>query len=48
MLHVSGGVGVGHGINVHKLLLEDGQQEGQAVVETNVQDELTESRLRVS
>lgn len=44
VFHVCGGVRVRHGINVHKLLLEHGQQEGETVVQTNVQDELTERR----
>lgn len=47
VLHVCGGVGVSHGVNVHKLLLEHGQQEGQTIVQTNVEDELMGSRHRV-
>lgn len=40
VLRVSRGVSFGHRINIHKLLLEDGEQEGQAVIQTHVQDEL--------
>jgi len=40
LLHVGGGISVSHGINIYKLLLKDGQQEGDAVVQTNIQDEL--------
>ncbi len=36
MLHISGGVSIRHGVNIHKLLLKHRQQEGEAVVETNV------------
>lgn len=44
MLHVGGGVGVSHGIHVYKLLLEHRQQEGEAVVQANVEDELMAKR----
>ena len=44
LLHVGGGVGISHRIHIHKLLLEDGQQEGEAVVQSDVQDELKRSR----
>lgn len=43
MFQVCGGISISHGINVHKVLLEDGQQEGEAVVQTNIQDELSQS-----
>lgn len=44
VLHVCGGVSVRHGIHVHKLLLEHGQQEGEAVVQADVEDELMGSK----
>lgn len=47
VFHVCGGVSVGHGINIHKLLLEHRQQEGQAIVQTDIEDELMGSRRRV-
>lgn len=45
MLNISGGISISHGINIHKLLLKHRQQEGEAVVQTNIQDELMESRF---
>lgn len=48
LLGVSRGVGFGHRINVHKLLLKDGQQEGEAVIQTDVQDELRKRRTSFS
>lgn len=44
LLGVRRSVGLGHRINVHELLLEDGQQEGDAVIQTDVQDELRKRR----
>jgi len=43
VLRVGGGVGVGHRVDLHELLLEHGQQEGDAVVQADVQDELGRS-----
>lgn len=47
VFHVCGGVSISHWINIHKLLLKDRQQEGETVVQTNIEDELMESRDRV-
>ncbi len=48
VLHVCGGIGVSHGINIDKLLLKHRQQEGEAIIQTNVQDELMKSRVWLS
>lgn len=48
VFHVGGGVSISHWINIHKLLLKDRQQEGETVVQANIEDELMESRDRVA
>lgn len=45
MLHISGSVSVSHGINVHKLLLKYRQEEGEAIVQTDIQDELIKRKV---
>lgn len=45
-LHVGGGISFSHGINLNKLLFKDGQQEGEAIVQPNVQDELMKQKIR--
>lgn len=40
MFQICGGVSISHGINIHKVLFKYRQQEGEAVVQTDIQDEL--------